>query len=132
MFVKLFTHSMSQLETMLPVDTNIKEAYANGIDVEQQFIQDLALFLCVYLKDHGALVEERELNDLLLKALHYLLLISEVEEVEIFKICLEYWNSLASDLYRESPYASGTSPLFMSRPTGGPPGLGPGGVGPGG
>ena len=40
MFVKLFTHSMSQLETMLPVDTNIKEAYANGIDVEQQFIQE--------------------------------------------------------------------------------------------
>ena len=52
---------------MLPVDTNIKEAYANGVDVEQQFIQDLALFLCVYLKDHGALVEKRELNDLLLK-----------------------------------------------------------------
>ena len=71
------------------------------------------------------------MNDALLKALHYLLLISEVEEVEIFKICLEYWNSLASDLYRESPYASGTSPLFMSRPTGGPPGMGPGGVGPG-
>merc|ERR1712038_1400270 len=73
------------------------------------------------------------MNDALLKALHYLLLISEVEEVEIFKICLEYWNNLASDLYRESPYASGTSPLFMSRPAGGPPGMGPGGgVGPGG
>merc|ERR1719411_717997 len=73
------------------------------------------------------------MNDSLLKALHYLLLISEVEEVEIFKICLEYWNNLASDLYRESPYASGTSPLFMSRPAGGPPGMGPGGgVGPGG
>ena len=28
------------------------------------------------------------MNDSLLKALHYLLLISEVEEVEIFKICL--------------------------------------------
>ena len=52
---------------MLPVDTNIKDAYANGVDVEQQFIQDLALFLCVYLKDHGALVEKRELNELLLK-----------------------------------------------------------------
>merc|ERR1719192_2686327 len=57
------------------------------------------------------------MNDALLKALHYLLLISEVEEVEIFKICLEYWNSLASDLYRESPYATGAAPLFMSRPT---------------
>ena len=82
--------------------------------------------------EHGSLVEKREMNDALLKALHYLLLISEVEEVEIFKICLEYWNSLASELYRESPYASGTSPLFMSRPTAGPPGMGAaGGIGPG-
>ena len=30
---------MAQLEQMLPVDTNIKEAYANGQDSEQQFIQ---------------------------------------------------------------------------------------------
>ena len=50
---------MQQLETMLPVETNIKDAYANaGADGEQQFIQDLALFLCVYLKDHGALIEQ--------------------------------------------------------------------------
>lgn len=33
-----------------------------------------------------------------------MVLISEVDEVEIFKICLEYWNALCADLYRESPY----------------------------
>ncbi len=84
-------------------------------DAEQQFIQDLALFFCVFLKEHGSLIEKQQLNDGLLKALHYLLLISEVDEVEIFKICLEYWNSLCSDLYRESPFSSSASPLFMSR-----------------
>ena len=36
----------------------------------------------------------------LLKSLHYLLLISEVDDTEISKICLEYWNALAADLYR--------------------------------
>jgi exportin-1 len=116
-FVALFKTTMQQLEVMLPVDTNIRDAYANGMDAEQQFIQDLALFFCTYLKEHGTLVEKGEMNETLLKALHYLLLISEVEEVEIFKICLEYWNSLAADLYRESPYAAGASPLFMSRPS---------------
>lgn len=40
----------------------------------------------------------------MLKSLHYLLLISEVEEVEIFKVCLEYWNSLAAELYHEIPF----------------------------
>lgn len=59
------------------------------------------------------------MHESLLKSLHYLLLISEVDEVEIFKICLEYWNSLAADLYHESPFThTHTSSLFMSRPTG--------------
>ena len=107
----------SFFQVMVPVDTNVKQAYANGMDAEQQFIQDLALFFCSYLKEHGTLVEKGEMNESLLKALHYLILISEVEEVEIFKICLEYWNSLTADLYRESPpLATGAAPLFMSRP----------------
>ena len=117
-FVSMFAQTMAQLEQMLPVETNVREAYANGQDAEQQFIQDLALFFCVFLKEHGSLVEKQQppQSDGLLKALHYLLLISEVDEVEIFKICLEYWNSLCSDLYRESPFSSSASPLFMSRP----------------
>lgn len=49
-----------------------------------------------------------------LQALHYLVLISEVEEVEIFKICLEYWNGLSADLYRESPFTA-PSPLFLAK-----------------
>lgn len=36
--------------------------------------------------------------------MNYLLAISEVDDVEIFKICLEYWNSLATELYREYPF----------------------------
>jgi len=41
-----------------------------------------------------------------------MLLVSEVEETEIFKICLEYWNHLAAELYRESPSSTSTSPLL--------------------
>lgn len=41
-----------------------------------------------------------------------MLLVSEVEETEIFKICLEYWNHLAAELYRESPFSTSTSPLL--------------------
>ena len=50
---------------------------------------------------------------LLFQALTYLVLISEVEETEIFKICLEYWNVLAADLYKEIPY-SPINPLFFN------------------
>ena len=50
------------------------------------------------------------------QALHYMLLVSEVEETEIFKICLEYWNHLAAELYRESPFSTSTSPLLSDVP----------------
>jgi exportin-1 len=52
---------------MLPMNTNIREAYACGQDQEQNFIQNLAMFLCTYLKEHGALVEKKQLNEVLMK-----------------------------------------------------------------
>ncbi|KAL1462770.1 hypothetical protein WDU94_014579 [Cyamophila willieti] len=110
-YVLLFTTTMAQLQMMLPMETNIKQAYAMGKDTEQNFIQNLAMFLCTFLKEHGSLIEKKSTPDEMLKALHYLVLISEVDEVEIFKICLEYWNALATDLYRESPYVSSASGL---------------------
>ena len=39
------------------------------------------------------------------QALEYIVKISEVDETEIFKICLEYWNSLSAELYRENPFS---------------------------
>nr|CAH7767990.1 unnamed protein product [Callosobruchus chinensis] len=99
MFVNLFSQTMTQLEIMLPLNTDIRTAYACGQDQEQNFIQNLALFLCTFLKQHDSIAEKQ--IETLGKALRYLVLISEVEEVEIFKICLEYWNSLASELYPE-------------------------------
>ncbi|XP_033121049.1 exportin-1-like [Anneissia japonica] len=115
-FVVLFTLTMTQLKQMLPLDTNIREAYANGRDDEQNFIQNLALFLCTFFKEHIQLIEKKqELSEILLEAHHYLTLISEVEETEIFKICLENWNTLASDLYRESPFSSTpSSPIVLA------------------
>ncbi|CAB3223531.1 unnamed protein product [Arctia plantaginis] len=105
-FVFLLLSTMDQLEAMLPLTTNIREAYAAGRDQEQVFIQNLALFLCTYLKEHGTLIERKGLTIALMKAFQYLVLISEVEEVEIFKICLEFWNSITADLYKMQPCPS--------------------------
>ncbi|PIO27400.1 hypothetical protein AB205_0094780 [Aquarana catesbeiana] len=58
-FVTLFTLTMMQLKQMLPLNTNIRLAYANGKDDEQNFIQNLSLFLCTFLKEHGQLIEKR-------------------------------------------------------------------------
>lgn len=101
-FVKLFTQTMEKLQVVMPRATCIKEAYAKGSDDEQKFIQNLSLFLCTYLKDHGEYLQKNpECSVTHNLALNYLIQLSEVEEVEIFKICLEYWNSFAYKLYQQ-------------------------------
>lgn len=111
-FVRLFTQTMDKLQLVLPRGTCIKEAYAKGTDEEQKFIQNLSLFLCTYLKEHGSFLERNhEHNATLNLSLNYLIQISEVEEVEIFKICLEYWNSFANRLYQARNSAMPCTPL---------------------
>ena len=97
----------------MPLSINLKDAYRNGTSDEQNFIQNLSLFLSTFLREHSALVEKNnEYRQILDDALSYLVLISEVDDVEIFKICLEYWNILAAELYRETPFSS-TSPILL-------------------
>ena len=54
-----FSPPLSLHPKMLPLSTNIKEAYKNGQDDEQNFIQNLALFLCTFLKEHAILIEQK-------------------------------------------------------------------------
>lgn len=64
---------------MLPLNTNIRLAYANGKDDEQNFIQNLSLFLCTFLKEHGQLIEKRlNLRETLM----------EVREARYFVFCI--------------------------------------------
>ncbi|XP_037047056.1 exportin-1 [Bradysia coprophila] len=106
-FTDMFKKTMSQFEQMIHPSTNMNTVYTNGSDAEQNFIQNLAVFLCTFLKEHASLVEGPDTEDSMKKALQYLVMISEVDDVEIFKICLEYWNSLAGELYSERPFQSG-------------------------
>jgi exportin-1 len=114
-FVEMFKQAMEQFDQMIPPNTNLNQIYAGGSDDEQCFVQNLSMFLCTFLRVHAVLVEKRETVDTVHKSLTYLVMISEVEDVEIFKICLEYWNSLAADLYKESPYGAGSRRQFYAK-----------------
>lgn len=101
MFLKMFSQTMEKLQVIMPRVSSLKEAYAKGTDEEQKFIQNLSLFLSTYLREHGQDLESNpECSAHLGLALNYLIQISEVDEVEIFKICLEYWNLFANRLYQ--------------------------------
>lgn len=108
-FANLFKDTMTQLDQMINQNTSMNHIYANGCNSEQEFVQNLAMFLCTFLKEHGKLVEDVKYVDYLNQALLYLVMISEVEDVEVFKICLEYWNSLVEDLYTSESFGGGSN-----------------------
>lgn len=99
-FVKLYTFFTAQLQSILPQGTNIPEAYANGSTEEQAFIQNLALFFTSFYKSHIRILETTPENRAaLLMGLQYLISISYVDDTEVFKVCLDYWNALVSELF---------------------------------
>jgi exportin-1 len=119
-FEKLYVQFMPQLKNILPFETNIPNAFENGSEEQQKFIQHLSLFFSNFFKFHHNILEKEQYHGILLEGHNYLVNISLVDDLEIFKICLEYWNKLASDLYHEVPYSSFTlflNPLLPPIPT---------------
>lgn len=73
----------------------------------QVFIQNLALFFYACLEKHLSYFEANGIRDEIISAHFYLVKISLVDDKEIFKVCLEYWNKLVCDLFKEFPFAAG-------------------------
>ena len=100
-FVILFAMVMTSINRMIPPSTNIAQAYANAGDAGQELVLNLALFLSNFLSNHLRAVENEANRDVLLNAHLYMVKVSQVDEREIFKICLEYWVKLVAELYEE-------------------------------
>ncbi|GAA5877818.1 hypothetical protein JCM16303_000249 [Sporobolomyces ruberrimus] len=100
-FIILFNMVMTKVNTMIPPSTDIAGVYESSSDSDQELVLNLALFLTNFLSSHVTILETPQHRDVLLNAHLYLIKISQVEEREIFKICLEYWAKLVADLYDE-------------------------------
>jgi hypothetical protein len=119
-FVILFAMVMTSVNRMIPPSTNIAQAYANAGDSGQELVLNLALFLANFLSNHLRVVETEQNRDVLLNAHLYMVKISQVDEREVFKICLEYWLKLVAELYEEiQSLPIGDSGLLMGLSLGG-------------
>jgi len=127
-FARLGTHCIAQLSHYLPHTTNISAQFDGFDESHQEFVSHLAMFLSGFLRKHIKVLEddsviamptgqEVQTRMILDYSLKYLVQLSMVDEEELFKVCLDYWNSLASDLY-------GTEKQFSSAGAGGMGGMG--------
>lgn len=97
----MFTSTIITLKQIVPPTTDFKNVYDNASSLDQEFIQDLALFLSTFFTNHLRLIEESEDKTLLIESHTYLVNISRIEEREVFKIALDYWARLVQDLFNE-------------------------------
>ncbi|KAH9815389.1 CRM1 C terminal-domain-containing protein [Melampsora americana] len=100
-FVLLLTMVMSSVNRILPPGTDLKAMWDNQPQYEQEFVMALAVFLCSFLFKNAKLLEVAPQHDLMVNVHMYLIKISQVDDRELFKVCLEYWSKLVKELYDE-------------------------------
>jgi exportin-1 len=99
--VQLFTTTLNSVSKMIPLSTDLRDVYGKSNSRDQEYIQNLALFLCNFFTVHLGVIEKIPNADYLTHGHYYLILISQIDDREIFKICLEYWTKLVQELYEE-------------------------------
>lgn len=99
--VSMFTETLETISRIIPLSLDLKTTYASSNSRDQEFVQNLALFLCTFFSNHLSLIENLPNTDYLLHGHFYLIRISQIDDREIFKICLEYWTKLVCELYDE-------------------------------
>ncbi|KAL2174294.1 CRM1 C terminal-domain-containing protein [Thermothelomyces heterothallicus CBS 202.75] len=99
--VKMFTEVLTSISNIIPLDMDLKTTYPQSNSRDQEFIQNLALFLCNFFSMHLPLIENLPNRDFLTHGHFYLIRISQIDDREIFKICLDYWLKLVQELYEE-------------------------------
>lgn len=99
--VQLFTETLTTVSEIVPLSLDLRATYKRSNSRDQEFIQNLALFLTSFYGTHLRVVENLPNQDFLTHGHYYLIRISQIEDREIFKICLEYWTKLVQELYEE-------------------------------
>lgn len=124
--VAMFTETLTAISKIIPLSVDLKTIYASSNGKDQEFVQNLALFLTSFFTMHLATIETMPNQDFLQHGHFYLIRISQIDDREIFKICLEYWTKLVSELYDEQQQMpiSDVSPLLMGGLSGMPNGGG--------
>jgi exportin-1 len=97
----MFTETLTAIAKIIPLTLDLKTTYASSNSEDQEFVQNLALFLCNFFTNHLNIVENMMDRSYLTHGHFYLIRISQIDDREIFKICLEYWTKLVSELYDE-------------------------------
>ncbi|KAJ3346151.1 Karyopherin transporter [Kappamyces sp. JEL0680] len=116
-FVLLYGMVVTGIKQIMPVNANLATIYEESSDEDQNFIQNLGLFLSSFYSVHlkpleAAAVADTAVSEAFITGHRYLIKVSEVKDREVFKVCLEYWTKLVAELYDDISSAPRTDPIL--------------------
>jgi exportin-1 len=105
-FVILYQMVIEGIKAIMPLQIDLPNIYEDSSDDDQQFVQNLGMFLQIFFTFHLRPVETAsfsrpDIHDALQTGHLYLINVSKVKDREVFKVTLEYWTKLVSELYDE-------------------------------
>jgi exportin-1 len=103
--VQMFTETLAVISNIIPLSLDLRDAFSKSNSTDQEFVTSFTLFLSTFFSNHVKVVEDLPNQDFLKHGHFYLIRISMIDDREIFKICLEYWTKLVSELYEEMQQA---------------------------
>lgn len=117
----LLVHFLRSLSQVIPLNTDLRRAYEAGTEEEQLFVSRLALFLSTFLRNFLPFFEQPDGSlsheQVVVEALLYMVWVSEVDDEEVFKTCLDFWAPFSKDLYNADISAKSMTAM---PPAGGP------------
>jgi len=102
--VFILSSFIQRLSSVKPPNTDMATIYDNN-DSGQELVFNITLFLAHFLSAHITTIESvsgQTITHALLDAHRYLLQVSIIDDRELFKMCVEYWQSFLTSLYEET------------------------------
>ncbi|KAI9018661.1 armadillo-type protein [Phycomyces nitens] len=110
---QLYESVMKVISQIIPFTSDIAVLYETADRFDQEFVQDLALFLTTFLSKYSTLLETQPNNTMAVESHQYLLQLSRVPEREILKICLEYWGKMVYEISEQESRSTSLTHLRM-------------------
>ncbi|KAL9178446.1 hypothetical protein ACHAXT_003776 [Thalassiosira profunda] len=114
LFRTMFNGFLERLGHIFTAETDLVGPFESGSEDDCVFIQHLALFLTGFLKSHLHALEHPDSQQSLITGLHYIIRVSEVDDLEIFRICIEAWHMLSCELYQTENEFNGAGSKTVS------------------
>ncbi|CAO3594483.1 unnamed protein product [Absidia cylindrospora] len=94
--VIIYRTVMDYLQKTLPLVKDFALLYEDSDAYDQSFVHHAVLLITTILSKHLGTLDRLCYNDGMIPAFTYLLELSRIEDVEMWRMCLEYWEYLTS------------------------------------